>query len=67
MISGSLQNVSCHRVLLKHGAHLLEVSQEGGATDKDPVPASHIRQRVAETTERLGTVPDLFLIHNRKP
>ncbi|EIN05022.1 conjugated polyketone reductase C1 [Punctularia strigosozonata HHB-11173 SS5] len=31
---------------------------------EDPVPVSEIRQSVAETTERLGTVPDLFLIHN---
>lgn len=43
----------------------LIVSQEGGATDKDRIPVSDIRKKVAETTAKIGRVPDLFLIHNR--
>lgn len=41
------------------------VSQEGGATDKARIPVSEIRNKVAETTAKIGRVPDLFLIHNR--
>jgi hypothetical protein len=42
------------------------VSQKDGAADDEPVKVEDIRQRVAETTERIGSVPDLFLIHNRE-
>jgi len=41
-----------------------KLSQEGGATDKDRIPVSEIRNKVAETTAKIGRVPDLFLIHN---
>jgi diketogulonate reductase-like aldo/keto reductase len=42
------------------------VSQEDGATDKARIEIADIRGAVAETTRKLGTVPDLFLIHNRE-
>jgi diketogulonate reductase-like aldo/keto reductase len=40
------------------------VSQEDGATDKDPIPKESIRGSIEQSIKRLGTTPDLFLIHN---
>lgn len=41
-----------------------KLSQEGGATNKDPVKVEDIRAAVEATTKKLGSIPDLFLIHN---
>jgi len=41
-----------------------KLSQEDGATDKDPIPKENIRASVEQSIKSLGTTPDLFLIHN---
>lgn len=45
---------------------IFPVSQENGGTDKERIKIQDIRKLVAETTEKIGSIPDLFLIHNRK-
>ncbi|KAF7965006.1 hypothetical protein HWV62_1066 [Athelia sp. TMB] len=41
-----------------------KLSQENGAADKEPIPKEKIRESVESTIKRLGSTPDLFLIHN---
>ncbi|KAF7969467.1 hypothetical protein HWV62_27251 [Athelia sp. TMB] len=43
---------------------LQKVSQENGAADKEPISKEKIRESVENTIKRLGSTPDLFLIHN---
>lgn len=40
------------------------MSQKDGAADKDPIQKEDIRALVEQSIKRLGTTPDLFLIHN---
>ena len=42
------------------------MSQEGGATDKTPIPTAAVRAAVNLTISRLGFQPDLLLVHNRE-
>lgn len=40
------------------------MSQENGCPDKDPIPTENIRGLIEQSIKRLGTTPDLFLIHS---
>jgi hypothetical protein len=41
------------------------VSEKSGFLGNGPVKPEEVRELIAETTKKIGSVPDLLLIHNR--